>query len=141
MDYRSDVSPATLGVDIGDGTVAVHYLDGRRVTYSAPTEAVDGQVSCAPGKDVHVLVTDETGEEGVLVYVNDRQTHDDIMEGSGVGRVRLAGGESSELFPGVTAAVEGHSVTVESTGAAPGRVFVFEEDEMGERAYELRPED
>ena len=140
MNHRSDVSPATLGVDIGDDRVAVHYLDGRRVTYSAPASTVEDSVRCAPGKDVHVLVTDESGEEGVLVYVNDRQTHDDIMEGSGVGRVRLAGGESTELFPGVRASVEGHAVSVESTAAAPGRVFVFEEDEMGERAYELRPE-
>jgi len=137
MSHRNDVAPNTLGVEIDDGTVAVSYLDGRRVTYAVPPESVDGSVRCRPGKDVHVLVTDETGTEGVLVYVNDFKTHDDILEGSGVGRVLLSAGESTELFPGVRARVEGHGVTVESAGAVDGRVFVFEEDEMGERAFEL----
>ena len=137
MSHRNDVAPATVGVEIGDGSVAVDYLDGRRVTYAVPPESVAGTVRCAPGKDVHVLVTDGDGREGVLVYVNDRKTHDDILGGSGVGRVLLSAGESTELFPGVRAGVDGHAVTVESTGAVEGRVFVFEEDEFGERAYEL----
>lgn len=142
MSHRNDVAPGTLGVEIADGTVAVEYLDGRRVTYSVPAEAVEGSVRCAPGKDVHVLVTDgDDATAGVLVYVNDRKTHDDILEDSGVGRVLLSAGESTELFPGVRAAVEGHAVTVESTGAVDGRVFVFEEDEFGERAFELVGED
>lgn len=140
MSHRNEVSPATLGVAIDDGTVAVEYLDGRRVTYAVPPEPTSAEVRCQPGKDVHVLVTDEGAEEGVLVYVNDRKTHDDILEDSGVGRVLLSSGESAELFPGVRARVEGHSVTVASAGAVGGRVFVFEEDETGERAYELRAE-
>lgn len=137
MSHRNDVAPATLGVEIADGSVAVEYLDGRRVTYGGPPEEVTGAVRCAPGKDVHVLVTDGDGREGVLVYVNDRKTHDDILADSGVGRVLLSTGESTELFPGVRAEVDGHAVTVESAGAVEGRVFVFEEDEFGERAYEI----
>lgn len=137
MSHRNDVAPGTLGVEVTDGTVAVEYLDGRRVTYSVPAETVTDSVRCAPGKDVHVLVTDGDAAEGVLVYVNDRKTHDDILEGSGVGRVLLGPGESTELFPGVRAEVDGHAVVVESAGAVEGRVFVFEEDEFGERAYEL----
>ena len=140
MSHRNDVAPATLGVDVGDGTVAVEYLDGRRVTYAEPAEPAGEEVRCAPGKDVHVLVTDADEAEGVLVYVNDHKTHDDILEGSGVGRVRLDAGESTELFPGVRATVDGHAVVVTADGSLTGRVFVFEEDEMGERAYELRAE-
>ena len=140
MSHRNDVAPGTLGVEVSDGTVAVDYLDGRRVTYAVPAETVEGDVRCAPGKDVHVLVTDGDGAEGVLVYVNDRKTHDDILEESGVGRVFLAPGESTELFPGVRAEADGHSIRVESAGAVDGRVFVFEEDEFGERAFELAAE-
>ena len=141
MIHRNDVAPSTLGVEISDGTIAVEYLDGRRVTYAVPPERVEGAVRCAPGKDVHVLVTDGGGAEGVLVYVNDRKTHDDILEGSGVGRVILSPGESTELFPGVRAELDGHAVCVESAGAVDGRLFVFEEDEFGERAFELVVED
>jgi len=140
MSHRNDVAPGTLAVEIGDGTVAVEYLDGRRVTYAEPARAVGGDVRCQPGKDVHVLVTDEAGTSGVLVYVNDRKTHDDILADSGVGRVLLSAGESTELFPGVRARVDGHAVVVESEGAVPGRVLVFEEDELGERAFELGAE-
>ena len=118
MSHRNDVAPGTLGVEITDDAVAVDYLDGRRVTYAGPPETVAGAVHCAPGK-----------------------THDDILEGSGVGRVLLSPGESTELFPGVRAALDGHAVTVESAGAVDGRVFVFEEDEFGERAYELVAEE
>ena len=137
MSHRNDVAPATLGVDIDDGTVAVSYLDGRRVRYTEPPRTVEEAVRCAPGKDVHVLVTDGDEVEGVLVYVNDHRTSDEILESSGVGRVRLGAGEATELFPGVRARVDGHAIVVESAGAVEGRVFVFEEDEMGERAYEL----
>ena len=141
MSLRGDVAPATLGIRIDDGSVAVDYLDGRTVTYDVPPTPVDGRVSCAPGKDVHVLVTDASEAEGVLVYVNDHDTHDDVLESSGVGRVLLGSGDETELFPGVRAGVDGHAVVVESDGTVGGRVFVFEEDEMGERAYELRPGD
>lgn len=136
MSHRSDVSPSTLAVDVEDDAVAVEYLDGRRVTYPEPT-AVEDAVRCQPGKEVHVLVTDVSATEGVLVYVNDRTTSDEILEGSGVGRVFLESGESTELFPGVETRVDGHTVSVSTDGTHAGRVFVFEEDELGERAFEV----
>jgi len=137
MSHRNDVAPGTLGVEVQDGSVAVDYLDGRTVTYAGPLREVEGALRCKPGKDVHVLVTDDEETEGVLVYVNDRKTHDDILDGSGVGRVLLESGEETELFPGVEVRVDGHAVVVEAAPALDGRVFVFEEDELGERAFEI----
>ncbi|HKJ57992.1 MAG TPA: DUF5796 family protein [Halobacteriales archaeon] len=137
MSHRNDVAPGTLGVEVRDESVAVDYLDGRTVTYAGPLREVGGELHCKPGKDVHVLVTDETETEGVLVYVNDRKTHDDILDGSGVGRVLLDSGEETELFPGVEVRIDGHAVVVEADDAIDGRVFVFEEDELGERAFEI----
>ena len=43
MSQRSDVPPATLGVEIEDGTVEVAYLDGRRVTYRVPPQSMAGR--------------------------------------------------------------------------------------------------
>ncbi len=95
----------------------------------------------APGKDVHVLVTDPDGVEGVMTYVNDRDTHDGILETTGVGRVMLEG-DDEVLFPGVTVSTEAYSIRVEADlSAVDGRVFVFAEDEMSEHAYELVDED
>jgi hypothetical protein len=73
-----------------------------------------------------------------MVYVNDRKTHDEILEATGVGRIVLGTDESAEVFPGVTARMDGHAVVVEADlTVAGGRVFVFEEDDLGERAFEL----
>lgn len=138
MSQRRDVSPGTLRVELDEDAVVVEYLDGRRARYRGPIEAIEGSVRCAPGKEVHVLVTDEGGDRGVMVYVNDRNTAGDILEDTGVGRVVLEPGEESELVPGVVAFLDGHVVEiVADPGVAGGRVFVFEEDELGERAVEL----
>lgn len=138
MSVRSDVSPSTLGVVVNDDTVVVEYLDGRRVTYRDEPQRMLGAVRCQPGKHVHVLVTDPTTSEGVMVYINDRKTHDDILEATGVGRIVLDSNESAEVFPGVTARMDGHAVVVEADlSIAGGRVFVFEEDDLGERAFEI----
>jgi len=78
----------------------------------------------------------------VLMYVNDRNTHDDILETTGVGRVFVEPGEEEELFPGVTARADGHSIIVDADPEiARGRVFVFAEDELSEAAYEIVGED
>ena len=138
MSQRSDVAPSTISIELDPDGVFVEYLDGSEVLYRGAPEAVEGPVRCQPGKEVHVLVTDPTETEGVLVYVNDRKTHADILESTGVGRVVLEPGEETELFPGVNASADGH--TIEITGdpdAAGGRVFVFEEDELGERSCEI----
>jgi hypothetical protein len=139
MNARSDVSPSTVGVSLVEHGVEVEYLDGRTAIYRGVPEPVEGTLRTAPGKDTHVLVTDPTGTEGVIVYVNDRNTHDDVLRQSGVGRVLLAPGESTELFPGVSVRrTDGRRCEVDADpDVARGRVFVFVEDEFGEQSFEM----
>jgi hypothetical protein len=88
-----------------------------------------------------VLVSDQSETQGVLVYVNELNTEDEILESTGVGRVMLDSGEETTVFPGVTVRERQMRVDVEMDAAAvDGRVFVFEEDELGERSFELVPE-
>jgi len=139
---RSDIPPETLGVSLEPEGVEVTYTDGRSVFYHGVPTKVEASVTSAPGKDVHVLVTDPTETEGVMVYVNDLKTHDDILESTGVGRVMLEDGETASLFPGVDASSAGYRVEVDADPeTARGRVFVFVEDEMGERSYEIVAEE
>jgi len=138
MSARNDVSPDTLGVELTEDGIVVEYTDGREVFYNGVPQKVADTLRTQPGKLVQVLVTDPTETEGVLMYINDRNTHDSILEETGVGRVMLAPGEEEELFPGVTAHADGYAVEVEADPeVARGRVFVFEEDEMEERSYEF----
>jgi hypothetical protein len=138
MPQRSDIAPETLHVSLEPEGVEVEYLDGRSVFYHGVPTRREGSVVCGPGRDVHVLVTSPDEREGVMVYVNDRNTHDEILESTGVGRVLLGGGEETSLFPGVEAENRGYRIGVSADpGAARGRVFVFAEDEMGEAAYEI----
>jgi hypothetical protein len=138
MSARNDVAPSTVGVELSEDGIVVEYLDGREAFYNGVPAKREGSVRCAPGKDAHVLVTDPSGTEGVLVYVNDLKTHDEILEDTGVGRVILEPDDTEELFPGVTVRADGHAVEIEADPeTAGGRVFVFEEDEMGERSFEL----
>lgn len=139
MSARSDVPPSTVGVDLREEGVEVEYLDGRRALYRGVPEPVEGPVKAPPGTETHVLITDPTESEGVLVYVNDLKTADEILEDSGVGRVILDPGETEELFPGVTARLSpGNSTEVEADPTvAQGRVFLFVEDARGEVSYEF----
>ena len=138
MAERSDIAPETLQVRLDSEGVEVEYTDGRSVFYHGVPEKRDGSLLSPPGRDVHVLVTSPDGTEGVMVYVNDRRTHDDILESTGVGRVILERGEETSLFPGVEVENRGYRVEVTADPeAAGGRVFVFAEDETGEAAYEL----
>lgn len=138
MSHHSDVAPESVGVELTESGVVVEYVDGRETFYHGVPEKVEGTLRCQPGKQVHVLVCDPTETQGVLTYVNDRKTHDDILESSGVGRVLLEPGEETELFPGVSVRMDGYAVEVEADPEeARGRVFVFEEDELGERSFEL----
>ena len=138
MSVRGDVAPSTLGVELLDYGVEVEYLDGRTTVYRGVPEAVTDSVTTSPGKETHILVTDPTETEGVMLYVNDLKTHDDILESSGAGRIVLDDGESEEVFPGVSVSVAGHRTTVEAdTDVARGRVFVFAEDDWNERSYEI----
>ena len=138
MSARSTVAPSTLPVELVDGGIVVQYLDGREAFYHGVPEAVEGSIKTPPGKEVHVLVTDPDGVEGVMTYVNDRNTHDEILESTGVGRIVLEADDEAELFPGVSVTTAGYSVLVEADlETVDGRVFVFAEDELSEHAYEL----
>lgn len=141
MRARSDVPPSTLSVDLREGGVAVEYSDGREVFYHGVPDRATTPLRTAREVDVHVLVTDASGTAGVLTYVNDRRTHDDVLESTGVGRVLLADGEREQLFPGIEVQAVGRAVEVDVDFApVDGRVFVFEENELGERSRELVPE-
>ena len=142
MSARNDVAPDTLGVELAEDGVVVEYTDGREAYYRGVPERVTETLQTTPGKLVQVLVTDPTETEGVMMYVNDRDTHDEILESTGIGRVLLDSGEEEELFPGVTVRLEGYAVEVEADPeVARGRVFVFSEDERGESSYELVDEE
>ena len=142
MSARNDVAPDTLGVELAEDGVVVEYTDGREAYYRGVPERVTETLRTTPGKLVQVLVTDPTETEGVMMYVNDRDTHDEILESTGIGRVLLDSGEEEELFPGVTVRLEGYAVEVEADPeVARGRVFVFSEDERGESSYELVTEE
>ncbi|WP_276301385.1 DUF5796 family protein [Halorussus lipolyticus] len=138
MSARNDVAPDTLGVELAEDGIVVEYTDGREAYYRGVPKKVTGTLRTQPGKLVQVLVTDPTETEGVMMYVNDRDSHDEILESTGIGRVLLNPGEEEELFPGVTVRLAGHSVEVEADPeVARGRVFVFSEDGRGEASYEL----
>jgi hypothetical protein len=141
--HRSDVPPSTLGVELQDGGVAVEYVDGRTVFYHGVPEPIAEPLTTPPGKEVHILVTDPSGTEGVMTYVNDRKTHDEVLESTGVGRVILEPGESEELFPGVRASrLQTQRTEVDADPElARGRVFVFVEDDWSEETYEFVPEE
>ncbi|ELZ26126.1 hypothetical protein C474_20536 [Halogeometricum pallidum JCM 14848] len=139
MSARNDVAPSTLGVELLDHGVQVEYLDGRTTLYRGVPEAVTGTLTTAPGRETHVLVTDPTETEGVMMYVNDLKTHEDILEASGVGRVVLDEDEEEELFPGVRVRrTKSMRTEIEADPeVARGRVFVFEEDDWAETSYEF----
>jgi hypothetical protein len=135
---RSDVPPETVGISLDPEGVEVTYTDGRSVFYHGVPEKAEGRVLSAPGKEVHILVTDPTETEGVMVYVNDRKTDDEILESTGIGRVILERGETDAIFPGVEATNKGYRIEVAADPEqARGRVFVFVEDELSEQAYEI----
>ncbi|KAB1194443.1 hypothetical protein GJR96_13735 [Haloferax sp. MBLA0076] len=139
MSARNDIAPSTLGIELHDYGVEVEYIDNRTTVYRGVPEAITDTLSTPPSKEVHVLVTDPTETEGVMMYVNDLKTHDDVLESSGVGRVILAEGEEEELFPGVVVRrIPGHRFEIDADPeVARGRVFVFVEDDWSEDAYEF----
>lgn len=143
MSARNDVSPSTLGVELREEGVVVEYLDGRTTLYRGAPQKVTDTLTTGPGKETHILVTDPTETEGVLIYVNDLKTHDDILEQSGVGRVILDTGDEEELFPGVVVRRTGgmRNEVEADPDVARGRVFAFVEDDWGEESYEFVAED
>ncbi|KYH25375.1 hypothetical protein HAPAU_20450 [Halalkalicoccus paucihalophilus] len=142
MSQRSNVSPSTLGIELQESGIAVTYTDGREVFYHGIPETVSETLRTPPGKEVHILVTDPTETEGVMMYVNDLKTHDEVLESTGVGRVLVGPDEREEVFPGVEVRTESHRVFVDADPEiARGRVFVFAEDDMSEHSYEMVTEE
>ena len=143
MSNRNDVPPGTVGVDLREEGVVVEYADGRETLYRGVPSAEEGSVRTGPGKECHLLVTDPTESEGVMLYINDLKTEDEILEDTGVGRVMIDPGEAEEVFPGVTARhVDGRRIEVEADPeVARGRVFVFVEDDWGEQSFEIVSDD
>jgi hypothetical protein len=138
MSTRSDVSPDTLGIELREEGIVVAYADDREAFYHGVPSKVEGTLRTAPGKQVQVLVTDPTETEGVMIYINDLNTHHEILESTGVGRVVLDPNEETSIFPGVLVRDTNPRVEIEADPeTARGRVFVFVEDEISEQSYEL----
>jgi hypothetical protein len=138
MEDHSEIPPDTLAVELAEEGIGVEYTDGRQVFYHGVPQRVESPHQTAPGKDVHVLVTDASETRGVLLYVNEEKTTDEILADTGVGRVLLGEGDETTLFPGVT--VSGGSlrcaVSVDHE-RLQGRAFVFEEDQFEELSFEV----
>lgn len=135
---RTDVPPDTVGVELREEGVVVEYLDGRTTLYRGIPEKTDGTLTALSTKEIHLLVTDPTETEGVMLYVNDFKTDEEILEDSGVGRIILEIGESEEVFPGVRLRQSRERTEIEADPEiARGRVFVFVEDEWSENSYEF----
>ncbi|GAB7093118.1 DUF5796 family protein [Halolamina litorea] len=143
MSNRNDVPPGTVGVDLREEGIVVEYADGRETLYRGVPSAEPGSIRTGPGKECHLLVTDPTETEGVMLYINDLKTEDEILEDTGVGRVMLDPDETEEVFPGVTAHHgEARRIEIEADPeVARGRVFVFVEDDWGEQSFEIVAED
>lgn len=136
--HRNDVPPDTVGVELREEGVVVEYVDGRTTLYRGVPKPVEGALTAMSTREIHVLVTDPSETEGVMLYVNDLKTADEILEDSGVGRIVLDAGDREEVFPGVTVEQTGERTAVEADPEiARGRVFVFVEDEWSEESYEL----
>lgn len=142
MGMRSEISPDTLRIALEPEGIEVEYTDGRSVFYHGVPEKTSESVAAPPGTQVHVLVTDPSETEGAMIYVDDRKTADEILRSTGVGRVLLAQGEETSIFPGITARRSGYQIEVSSDPEITrGRVFVFAEDERAERSWEIVTEE
>ena len=135
-----EIAPAALPVELVEGGIVVTYRDGREVLYHGVPERVGPEYTTGPGKEIHLLVTD--GDTGRLVYVDERMTDPEILERTGVGRIRLAVDDSVEVLPGVTARKTGLRIELTVAPAdLDGTAFVFEQDQFGERSVELAATD
>lgn len=140
MRHRSNVSPVPLSVERRPEEVVLTYLDGRVVTYAGPFEPRDGSVTANRSFAVHVLVVDHDTDQGVMTYVNDLDTSDDILESTGVGRVILDDGDREVLYPGVEVRRSGEEVTVTTDETVDdAAVYTFIENARGEAGVILTP--
>lgn len=131
------LSPAPLSVDCDGAGITVTYADGRTVLYRGVPASVGPTYTTAPGTEVHLLVTDR--ETGRLVYIDERTTDRAVLEQSGVGRLRLDAGESRPALPGVRVTRAGPRIefVADPDALEASGVFVFEQDQFGERSVEL----
>ena len=138
MPQRESVAPASLSVDVTDDEVAVGYLDGHIVRYTAPTTPTEPPVRTQPRRLISVLVVAPDETEATLTYVNELNTDAEMLKDTGVGRVLVDPGERASIVPGVEAEGDGHAVVIHvDFSTVDGRVFVFEEDQFAEAGYEL----
>ena len=136
MGITIEVHPVKLNAKIAVGGISIKYLDGRTAKYASEPHKVEKCIRCRPGKDVHVMVIQDG--KGEVVYVDELKTDHKILESTGVGKYLVPSTELVEVFKGVTAKKEGHSIEIcANFELVKGRVFVFQEDEFGERAHEL----
>ena len=138
MQHRSNVSPVPLPVECSDDAITVTYLDGRRVRYSGPFSPRESTVAANQSFAVQALVLDNESGEGVMIYVNDYDTSDAILESTGVGRILIPDGEREVIFPGITASRSREMIEISVTGD-PGSVeiYVFIENDRGESHTKL----
>ena len=138
MTYRTNVSPTFLPVRKRDSQIELTYLDDRTVTYSGPFDTSLDTVEANRSVEVHVLIVDSEFKEGMMVYINDYDTVDDILESSGVGRIILPDGGVETLYPGVRVIRDGERIRV-TAGEAPDDIwcFAFIESQLSEDAYRL----
>lgn len=138
MVSRETVSPATLQLEVEEDGIVVHYLDGRHTVYSQTPEAETAPITMPPEFIVQILLVHPSQTEGVLVYVNDRDTADEILEESGVGRINLRPGEAASILPGIDVEMDGHTAVVDvDHEVVDGEVYVFAEGQLGSRAYHV----
>ena len=136
MGLRKEIHPVKLNAKITLKGIELTYLDGRTVIYSREPEKVEKNIKCQPGKDIHlIIIENNTGE---IIYIDELKTDHKILESTGVGKYLIPLKEKVEVFTGVLARKEGHSIEIiADMDRINGRVFVFQEDEFGERAHEI----
>ena len=136
MALTTEVHPVKLNAEIASEGINIEYLDGRTVKYASKPHKIEKCIRCQPGKDVHVISIQKG--RGEIVYVDELKTDHKILESTGVGKYLVPSGKSVEIFEGITAQKEGHSIEIcVDFKSANGRLFVFQEDEFGELAHEL----
>lgn len=133
MEHRSNVSPVPLTVERSTEAVSLQYLDDRVVTYRGPFEESQSELRANRSFEVHILVIDPDTGEGIMTYINDYDTSDEILESTGVGRVLIDDGQREVIYPGITATLEGETIHVSLDSSIDDVwVYAFVENDRGE---------
>ena len=138
MTFRTNVSPTLLPIRRRNSAIEISYLDGRVVTYNGPFSTDDASVESTRSVEIHVLIVNEEFSEGMIVYVNDYDTVDAILESTGVGRILLDDEDRELLYPGVEASRQGERIVISAESAPSDTwVYVFVESQLAEEAHQL----